>query len=65
MDLQPFSQISSTKEFQKFMKNTIPFIVFTNTTDAKLGFSLKNPPIGHLRIRTQHWDKPKCEYNPL
>ena len=47
------------------MVTTLPFTVFTQNEKRQLAFSLQNPPIGNLRIRVQHWDKPKCEYNPL
>lgn len=69
--LQPFSKISSSQEFYKFMNTTIPFTVFsqndskTGKSSRRLAFSKQNPPIGSLTIRTQHWERDQCDHNPI
>ena len=48
------------------MSQTIPFTVFSeNTESRRLAFSDQNPPIGNLKIRTQHWERKECVYNPI
>ena len=39
IDMQPFSQVSSTDNFIAFLNQTVPYSVFTDDTDAKIAFS--------------------------
>ena len=52
VNLQPFSQITSTETFNAFMTATIPYTVYTNDDQKSLAFSRQNPPLGFLDIRT-------------
>ena len=65
IQLQPFSKISSTDTFRKYMTDTIPYTIFTSEDNRKLQFSQQNPALGDLNIRVQHWDKNECSYNPI
>ena len=65
MDLQPFSSISSTDTFAKYMIDTLPYTIFTPDSDDRLQFSRQNPALGPLKIRVQHLDKDECSYNPI
>ena len=48
------------------MNQTIPYTVFSdNSTSRRLAFSDQNPPIGNLTLRTQHWERQECVYNPI
>ena len=48
------------------MIKTIPYTIFNENPESKrLAFSDQNPPIGKLKIRTQHWERQECDYNPI
>ena len=63
--MQPFSEVSSTVSFKKFMTETIPYTIFSNDRKARLEFSYQNPPLGELSIRVQHWKKTQCGFSPI
>ena len=65
IEAQPFSSISSTETFTKYMTDTIPLTIFSNEATEKLQFAMQNPALGPLKIRVQHHDKKECSYNPI